>query len=107
LRFSQGRWTSFNARNSPVPHDWILALLAVPGQRPGPQSSEVWAGTNKGLVRYAAGRWTPFHPGNSGLPGREGRDLARWTPDGAPPVLWDGTENGVARFQGDAWQPAG
>jgi len=101
LRYSQGRWSSVNSHNSPLPQDWILSLLAVPG----PRSSEVWAGTSHGLVRYAAGRWTFFHPGNSGLPGRNVRTLVRSTPDGVLPVLWAGTEKGVARFEAGTWQP--
>ncbi len=103
LRYSQGRWSSFDSHNSPLPHNWIVSLLAVPG----PRSSEVWAGTSQGLVRYAAGRWTLFHPRNSGLPGREVRALVRSTPDGVAPVLWAGTEKGVARFQAGTWQPVG
>jgi diguanylate cyclase (GGDEF)-like protein len=103
LHFSQGRWSSANSEGHPLPHAWILSLLAVPG----PHGSEVWSGTQQGLARYAAGRWTLFDRSNSGLPGREVRALVRSTPDGAPPVLWAGTENGVARLQGGAWQPAG
>lgn len=102
LHLAHGRWSSFSSRTSPLPHDWILALLEVPG----PQGSEIWAGTRQGLVRHAAGRWTVFREG-SGLPGHEVRTLVRSTPDGVSPILWAGTENGVARFEAGTWRPAG
>jgi diguanylate cyclase (GGDEF)-like protein len=102
LHFAHGRWSRFNARTSPLPNDWIVSLLAVPG----PRGSEIWAGTLAGVVRYAEGRWTVFRGGDTGLPGREVRALVRSSPDGVSPILWGSTENGVARFEGGTWQPA-
>jgi|GEM_PF-540765 len=101
LRFAHGRWSSFNTRNTPLPNDWIRALL----ETPGPRGSEIWAGTQMGLARYAEGRWTVFGPGNSGLPGQEIRALARPAPAGISSILWAGTEKGVARFEAGTWQP--
>ncbi|HEX4963443.1 MAG TPA: hypothetical protein VF173_21615, partial [Thermoanaerobaculia bacterium] len=102
FRFAHGRWSSFNSRNSPLPNDWNLSLLAVSGPR---GESEIWAGTNQGLVRYTQGRWTVFRPGDSGLPGREVRALIQSPAPGAAPILWAGTENGLARFEAGVWQP--
>lgn len=99
LRYDHGRWSSINARNSPLPSNWIISLL----EASGPRSSEIWAGTHHGLARYAQGRWTVFHSGSSGLPGEEVRAIIRSTPAG---ILWAGTENGLGKFENEAWQPA-
>jgi diguanylate cyclase (GGDEF)-like protein len=102
LHFAHGRWSRFNSKTSPLPNDWIVSLLAVPG----PQGSEIWAGTLAGMVRYAEGRWTVFRGREAGLPGREVRTLVRSSPDGAAPILWGSTESGMARFEAGTWQPA-
>ncbi|HSS48864.1 MAG TPA: diguanylate cyclase [Thermoanaerobaculia bacterium] len=99
LHFAHGRWSIVNSRTGPLPHDWVLSLLAVPG----PRGSEIWAGTGQGLVRYAGGRWTVFRTGDAGFPGREVRALVGSEPSG---TVWAGTENGLARFEAGAWQPA-
>ena len=64
FHFAHGQWSRFDSRTSPLPHDWIVSLLEVPG----PRGSEIWAGTRAGVVRYAEGTL-------DGLP-RWGRRLA-------------------------------
>ncbi len=102
LQFAHGRWSRFNSRTSPLPQDWIVSLLAVPG----PRGPEIWAGTLAGVARYAEGRWTVFRGENAGLPGREVRTLVRSSPDGVSPILWGSTQNGLARFEAGNWRPA-
>ncbi|HEV7507921.1 MAG TPA: diguanylate cyclase [Thermoanaerobaculia bacterium] len=101
LHFAHGRWSRIDSRTSPLPHNWVFSVLAVPG----PRGSEIWAGTLEGVARYAGGRWTVFRSGDAGLPGRDVRTLVRSTPDGVSPILWAGTENGLARFEAETWRP--
>lgn len=99
--FTRRTWQHLNTRNTPLPHDWILSLLAVPSPDGG---AAVWAATNQGLARLEGGRWTVFRAGTSGLPGNEALALARTPlPDGGS-VVWAGTENGVGRFADGAWE---
>jgi diguanylate cyclase (GGDEF)-like protein len=101
-RFSHGQWTSFNTRNSPLPHNWIMSLLAVAGR----QGPEIWAGTSNGLAHLANGRWTVYRGGvpGGGLPGHEVWAIAAAPTAGGEPVIWAGTEAGLARFDGRAWE---
>jgi len=99
-RFSHGRWTSFSTHNAPLPHEWIMSLLAVPS----PRGAEIWAGTARGLARFAEGRWTVFRPQDSGLPGPEVRALALVPRPAGAPVLWTGTDGGVARLAAERWE---
>ena len=102
-RFAHGRWSTFNSRSSPLPHDWLLSLLA----RPTPQGTEIWVGTLRGgLLRYAQGRWTVFRAGSSGFPGDEVRSLLATSRRTGSPVLWAGTDHGVGRFTGEGWEKA-
>ncbi|HEV2845205.1 MAG TPA: diguanylate cyclase, partial [Thermoanaerobaculia bacterium] len=100
-RFSRGRWMHLSSSNSPLPHDWIMSLLAVPTSGGG---SALWAGTTQGLARFEGGRWTLFQAASSGLPGNEVLALAATPlPEGGT-VLWAGTDRGVGRFAGGAWE---
>ncbi len=100
-RFAHGRWTTFNSRNSPLPHDWLLTLLA----RPAGEGTEIWVGTLRGgLLRYAAGRWTAFRAGSSGLPGDQVRSLLSTPRRTGSPVLWAGTDHGIGRSTGEGWE---
>ncbi len=99
-RFDHGHWSSFTSRNSPLPPDWIVSLLAVPAGR----GTELWVGTMRGLLRYAAGRWTILHPGSSGLPGDQVRSLVSTPRRGGGQVLWTGTDQGVGRSEGESWE---
>jgi diguanylate cyclase (GGDEF)-like protein len=99
-RFARGAWTRFTTRSSPLPHDWVVSLLAVPG----PRGTALWASTSRGVARYERGIWTVYRAGSSGLPGNQVRGLTSMAlPDGGR-ILWAGTEHGVARFQGEAWE---
>ncbi len=99
-RFARGSWTSFSTGNSPLPHNWIQTLLAVPS---GTETA-LWAATPRGLARLERGRWTVFRPGGSGLPGNQARTLARTPLPGGGSVVWAGTGQGVWRFQGEVWE---
>jgi len=96
---AHGRWTSLTSRSSPLPQDWILSLLTVPGEK----GTAVWAGTLGGIARYAAGSWTVFRAGGSGLPGNQVRALVRTSGPGSEPVLWAGTDRGLGRFEKERW----
>jgi diguanylate cyclase (GGDEF)-like protein len=98
-RFAHGSWTTLDTGNSPLPHDWIQSLLAVPSGT----GTALWAATPRGLARLERGRWTVFPTSSPGL-GNQARALARTPlPDGGSAV-WAGTERGVGRFQGGAWE---
>ncbi|HSG39475.1 MAG TPA: diguanylate cyclase [Thermoanaerobaculia bacterium] len=101
-RFSRGRWTHLTSRNSPLPHDWIMSLLATPSG----DGAALWAGTTQGLVRIEGESWTLFRTGSSGLPGNEVRALARSPLADGGEVVWAATDKGVGRFAGGVWEKA-
>jgi diguanylate cyclase (GGDEF)-like protein len=98
-RFAHGSWTTLTTGNSPLPHNWIQFLLAVPSGT----GTALWAITPRGLARLERGRWTVFPTSSPGL-GNQVRTLALTPLRNGGAAVWTGTEHGVGRFQGEAWE---
>lgn len=68
--WSAGRWTTFNAGYSPLPHDDVRAVAVAP------DGQTIWIGTADGLARFDGDAWVVYNPENSGLTSPVIEDLA-------------------------------
>ena len=85
-------FTLYGTGNSPLPSDYIVALMADP-------SGGIWIGTaGGGLVRYNGTSWTTYNQGNTGMPGTNVNGIARRPSDGLI---------AIANYQGSTWPYAG
>ncbi len=94
-RFLDGRWSVFDSRSGlPDNSVWVLKETAsADGNR------AVWAGTDRGLVRYHRGRWTSFNAQTPILDSAINcllEDSAR--------SLWVGADRGLACFERGRWK---
>ncbi|HEX7180546.1 MAG TPA: diguanylate cyclase [Thermoanaerobaculia bacterium] len=99
LRFGEGRWTTINSGNSPLPFNMITRLLATPRGR----STTLWVGTPHGLARYERGDWTVYRSPISGLPDKEIWALLDIPSRDGTFSLWAGTDSGVAKLEDGRW----
>ena len=87
FRYNGSSWTNYNATNSGLAHNLVLAA-AVDGE------DDKWFGTSAGLCRFDGSTWTTYDTDNCSLPNATVRSLL---PD-ALGNLWIGTEGGFAVF---------
>ena len=89
---SNSTFTLYDTSSSPLPSDYIIALMADP-------SGGIWIGTaGGGLVRYNGTSWTTYNQGNTGMPGITVNGIARRPSDGLI---------AIANYQGSTWPYAG
>ncbi|MFQ5490176.1 MAG: regulator [Phycisphaerae bacterium] len=79
------QWQTFG-RSEGLPSDKVFCVLAT--------DSDVWAGTDDGLARYAAGAWTTYTPAD-GLAHRAVMALAQ---DAQSGDVWIATLGGLSRY---------
>jgi ligand-binding sensor domain-containing protein len=96
-------FTEYYTTNSPLPGDYIIALMADP-------SGGIWIGTaGGGLVRFNGTTWKVYNQGNTGMPGTNVTDIARRPSDGLiaiannQPSVWPYT-GGVSTYDGTTWK---
>lgn len=94
-RLYDGRWTSYNTENSPIPSN-LIGAITIGSDR------SIWIGTDNGLVRLTADRWTHFNT-SSGLPGNKIQALLVSSED-SKEVVWVGTSTGLACLKDGKWR---
>lgn len=89
--FNGASWGNYSRWNSPLPSNRILAIAQ--------QGSDMWLGTDRGLVKFDGVNWTVFNTQNSGLPS----DTLNQIAFSASGEILAATPRGLIRFDGTNW----
>jgi len=95
IRYSNGKYYSFNRFNSPLPDNIIYRILKD-------NNNNLWIATySAGLVKYDGVSWTVYNKNNSKLPDNEIRAMGI----DKTGKVWVGTyEKGLAVFDNNDWK---